>query len=337
MKYLITGSNGYIGSRLIDFFLAKRFDFIGTDIGYFDNCSINKINKFKYFKQDLRKFNYDILEGIDCIIHLGALSNDPLGDIDEKITYDINYKSTVRLAEEAKKRKVKRFIFSSSCIMYGSAKKIVDETSPLAPKTAYGKSKELAEKEILDLADNQFCVTSVRNGTIYGYSNNLRFDTVLNNFLGNIYYNNNIIINGNGKTIRPIIHIDDVCQSFIKFSLLNKDLINGMAFNNGHDNCNLRILEMAEIVKKVFSSKIHTLNLNEIDERSYKASFKKIHEVSNRFKFDYNYITNCKNFIKKIKKNNLNKESVFQKEYIRLKWLKYLIEKKKVNNKLELI
>jgi len=333
---LITGSKGYIGSRLIEIISKyKDLNIIGTDISYFSGCNFYSEDKYTFIRQDLRKFDYSILRNIDCVIHLGALSNDPLGSLDHNLTYDINTESTIKLAKKAMEMGVKKFIFSSSCIMYGqSNEKYVNEKSKLDPKTAYAKSKVLAEKEILKLSSNDFCVTSLRNGTVYGFSNYMRFDTVLNNFIGNIYFNNSILINGNGKTIRPVVYIDDVCQSFIKILRCNSKLIQGEAFNNGSNLCNITIAELANKVSKNYNTKVYLLNNKNIDERSYRADFSKIKKAIIP-PFNNSFNKNANNVILKLNKLNAPRDVVFINKFIRMKTFKNLISQKILNKKLQ--
>ena len=332
---LITGSNGYIGSRLLELLIKhKEFNVLGTDINYFEECNFYPEINYNFIRQDLRKFDYSILKNIDAIIHLGALSNDPLGSLNSNLTYDINTISSIKLAKKAKEYGVKKFIFSSSCIMYGQSNaKYVNEKSKLDPRTAYAKSKVYAEKEILGLSDENFCVTSLRNGTVYGFSNYMRFDTVLNNFIGNIYFNNSILINGNGRTIRPVVFIDDVCNSFIKTLKINPKIINGEAFNNGSNKCNITISKLASKVSSSFYSKVFILNNANIDERSYRADFSKIKNTIKPI-FKDNLIKNSRNLINKLRYYNTPRDIVFSNKYIRMRTFENLIKNKRINKNL---
>ena len=185
-KILVTGDRGYIGSALIPLLLNRGYNVIGIDADFFKNSipSDYLSPKYKKITKDIRKVEKNDLDGIDAVIHLSALSNDPMGDIDEDLTSEINFKSTIRLAEIAKSAKVKRFIFSSSCSIYGIAKEdMVDEESEINPLTAYAKSKINSEKELGRMADNKFCVGLPRNSTVYGYAPKFRNDLVVNNLI----------------------------------------------------------------------------------------------------------------------------------------------------------
>lgn len=336
MKILITGAQGYIGTRLIQICMSSKMNILATDIGFFKNCTLhNYIDPIDIHFSDLRKFDFEILRGVDCVIHLGALSNDPLGDFDDKITLDINYKSTIELAENAKKFGVRRFIFSSSCIMYGSSKtEIVDESSDLDPKTAYAISKVKAENDLKNLASDNFSPIFVRNGTIFGYSPRMRIDTVLNSFLFSILIDNKIKILGNGSPWRPVVHIDDVCRSLIMLTTVERELIHNQAFNNGSNELNVTIKSLAEGVTEILNAEpIHILNSEDADQRTYKASFDKFNKFFPKFKFNKTPINSSKEVFEQFTQN---KDDLIKNKnnFIRLNYLKKLIEEDKLNKHL---
>jgi len=184
-KILITGINGYIGTVLAEILQKKGYDVLGLDTNFFKNITLGKTKKtYREYKKDIRKIDGINLKDIDCIIHLAALSNDPMGELDKKLTYDINFLSTIRLAKKAKKEGVKRFIFSSSCSVYGKAgNKSVNEKSKLYPVSHYARSKIKAERELKKLSDENFCVCILRNATVHGYSPRFRNDLVVNNLV----------------------------------------------------------------------------------------------------------------------------------------------------------
>ena len=244
--YIVTGTKGYIGSRLADMLLEKQKKIKVIDNNYFEDCSfeIDSISdNFNSIKKDIRDLNIEDFEGVKTVLHLAALSNDPIGNLNPSWTDDINNSATVRMAEMAKKAGVERFIFSSSCIMYGNAKTDeVNEDTPVDPNTDYAKSKVLAEQKIMELSDSNFAVTSLRNGTVYGYSKYMRFDTVTNDFVGSALTNKKIIIKGDGEPWRPVVHVDDVCKSFIMVSEEDLEKVEGQFFNNGSDDLNIKVI-----------------------------------------------------------------------------------------------
>ena len=335
-KILVTGAQGYIGTRLIQK-LHKKYKIVATDSGFFKNCIIGKYkDPIKVIKMDLRKFNYKILKNVDTIIHLGALSNDPSSEINHEITKDINFKSTVKLAKFAKKMKVKKFIFSSSCIMYGTNfNKKVDENSRLRPLTVYAKSKVWAEKELGKLASKDFSPIFVRNGTIYGFSPRMRFDTVLNNFFIQAYCTGKIDVLSRGLQFRPAIHLDDIIKSFEIFINAPKKKIHNQAFNTGSDNNNFKIIKLAKLVKNIFKkTKLNILKQKNHDNRSYITSFKKISKTFPKLKFSSNYSKKLKEMENIFSKKNIDKDIIKKNQFIRLKWLNDLKIKKILKKKL---
>ncbi len=251
---LITGTKGYIGSQMYNYFLKKGYKVKGLDCGYFKKCDLKKINsKSKTKLKDIRKITVKDFKNIDTVIHLAALSNDPIGNFNNKWTRDINHKASIEIARLAKKAGVKKFLFSSSCIMYGvsddlKAKTEKDDTNP---QTMYAKSKVSAEKQISKLSDNNFAPTFIRNGTIYGVSKHMRLDTVLNNFIANAVFQRKIIINSSGKQWRPVTYLDDVCRYFEAIMLKDRKLINNQIFNVGNNNT--KIIKLAQLVKKKYA------------------------------------------------------------------------------------
>ena len=335
-KILITGAQGYIGTRLIQK-LNKKYKIIATDNGYFKTCTIgNYKDPIKVYKMDIRHFKKKIIEGIDTVIHLGALSNDPSSEINHNITKEINFKSTVKLAKLAKNCGVKKFIFSSSCIMYGTnydAK--VNEDSDLRPRTVYAKSKVWAEKALSKLADKNFSPIFVRNGTIYGFSPRMRFDTVLNNFFIQYYSTGKIDILSRGEQYRPVIHLDDVIKALDVFINAPKSKIHNKAFNTGSNKNNLKIIELAKIVKKTFpKTKLNILNEKNHDNRSYITSFNKISQAFPNIKFSNNYSKKLIEMNKIFLKYKVSKNIIKSDKFTRLKWLNNLKVKKLINKNL---
>src|ERR1700680_687693 len=251
-RILIPGNNGYIGSVMGPWLQSQGYDVVGLDTGYFSACTlVSDFAEIPTIRKDLRVVTARDLAGFDAVIHLAALSNDPIGNLKEAWTREINCRGTIRLAELAKQMGVQRFIFSSSCIMYGmSEAAIVDETAPLAPQTEYARSKVDAERALSCLADDRFSPTFCRNGTIYGLSPRMRFDTVLNDFMGAAFTTGRVEIHSNGMPWRPVVHVQDVARAFQAVLEAPLELVHNEPFNTGSDELNHQIRDLGQIVVK---------------------------------------------------------------------------------------
>ena len=338
--YIVTGSKGYIGSRLADTLLEKQKKIKVLDNNYFEDCSfsINSISdNITPIKKDIRDIEVEDFDNVKIVLHLAALSNDPIGNLNSTWTDEINNNATVRMAKMAKKAGVERFIFSSSCIMYGNAKTDeVNEETPVDPNTDYAKSKVLAEQKIMELSDNNFSVTSLRNGTVYGYSKYMRFDTVTNDFVGSALTNKKIIIKGDGEPWRPVVHVDDVCRSFIMVSEEDLNKVEGQIFNNGSDELNIKVKDLAYIVKnEIRGTEVEILNDVEVDSRSYKASFKKFSNYFPNFKFEYTPELGVKDLHNKLLKFNFERNDFESGKFVRIKKLSDLIKNNSVDSQLK--
>jgi nucleoside-diphosphate-sugar epimerase len=216
-RVLLTGHLGYIGSVMAPMLVEAGYDVVGLDSGLFADCTlVPDVARIPEIPRDLRDVRPGDLDGFDAVVHLGALSNDPIGNLDESWTRDINDLASVRLAQLARDAGVERFLFSSSCIMYGMSEVAdVDETSPLAPQTEYARSKARSEEAIKALATDQFSPVFLRNGTIYGISPRMRFDTVLNNLVASAATTGRVVVQGDGSPWRPVVHVEDVARAFI--------------------------------------------------------------------------------------------------------------------------
>ena len=334
MKVLVTGNLGYIGTVLTKILVKQNYKVVGLDIGYFKDCFIGEVdnNFFQVFK-DIRDIDENDLNGIDSIIHLCGLSNDPLGEFDKEITKEINLRSTIHLATIAKKKGVKRFIYASSQSMYGVSQvseELDEHRSEKNPVTEYAKTKWEAELEINKLNSKDFCVVSFRPSTVFGASPRLRCDIVFNNFVACAYTTGKIEIRSDGSPYRPVIHIKDVCAAFISGLKAPVEIVSGQAFNVGIKDGNYTVKKLAEVAQKLVpGSELTFTNEHGNDSRTYKVSFKRIlNDLKDYYKPEWDLKKGGQELIAFFKKNNFN-EKLFRGEITnRLPLLKSILHKK---------
>jgi len=337
---LITGHKGYIGSVMAPHLLGAGYDVVGLDTGYFNKCTlVPDAAEIPEIRKDIRDVTADDLKGFYGVIHLAALSNDPIGNLNEGWTTDINHNSTVRLAELARDAGLRRFLFSSSCIMYGmSDGGEVDETSPLDPKTEYARSKVKSEVALRELARDGFSPTYIRNGTIYGVSPRMRFDTVLNDLTAAAVTSSLVQVFSDGKPWRPVIHVEDVARAFQTILEAPADNIHNEAFNNGADHLNHQVIELARIASEaVPGCKLEVLNQPGADQRTYKASFAKFARTFPDFEWKWNARKGAEDLAKTLTRIGLTHEQYKGERFTRLKWLNKLLNEKKLDGKLRWI
>lgn len=312
---LVTGASGYIGSVLTPELLKKGYKVIAIDRFFFGDNLQNHRN-LKKINQDTRLLKSCYFKKVDVVIDLAAISNDPSGEYFKKETIDINFKARLNCARLAKKNKVKKYILPSSCSIYGFNNSIVNETSKVNPLTTYAKANYLAEQNILMLANQNFCVTVLRQATIFGYSPRMRFDLAINGMTQGAYISKKLPIMRNGRQFRPMLHVKDTVRAMIFMVKADKTKINKEIYNVGSKKCTVSIREMADIVKRnIKHTKLKWYG--DPDHRSYKVSFDKIHKLGFKAKYDLNY--GVKEILLKLK-NNLKKTD----KTITLDWYKQL-------------
>lgn len=341
MKILVTGNQGYIGIVLTDILIKKGYQVVGFDTNYFEEIDEppTSSKKVKQIRKDIRQVEKQDLKGIEAIIHLAALSNDPLGELDPNLTYDINFHSTTALAKLAKEIGVKRFVYASSQSMYGvseTEEELNEDNGGENAVTAYGKTKWESERELKKLHSEKFTVVCFRPSTVFGVSPRLRCDIVFNNLVACAFTTGKIEIKSDGTPWRPIVHIQDACQAFIAGLEAPKKLVANQSFNVGVKNGNFTIRDLAEAAQRaVPGSKLVFTGEHGKDSRTYRVSFKKIlMTLKDYFKPAWDLSKGGKELVDFFRKINFTEGMFRGRECNRLLQLKHLIDQSKLNNNL---
>jgi nucleoside-diphosphate-sugar epimerase len=337
MRILITGHKGYIGTVMAPLIADAGHEVVGLDSDLFEQCTFGEApQEFPSIPKDLRDVELSDLEGFEAVIHLAGLSNDPLGNLNPNLTYDINHHASVRLARLSKEVGVKRFLFSSSCSTYGAAgEKILDETAEFNPVTPYGRSKVLVEQDLALLAGPEFSPTFLRNATAYGVSPRLRFDLVLNNLTAWALTTGRVFIKSDGTPWRPIVHIEDISRAFLAALEAPRDLIHNQAFNVGRSEENYRIRDLAEIVKEtVPGCAIEFATDAGPDKRCYRADFSRIAKVLPAFQPQWDARRGARELYEAYKKVGLRADEFEGARYKRIDHIQGLLASGRLNSDL---
>jgi nucleoside-diphosphate-sugar epimerase len=330
MRVLVTGSNGYIGSVLVPLLVAKGHEVFGFDSDLYAQCTYGPdFPKFPFAKKDIRDIELsDFCDGYDAVIHLAALSNDPLSDLNPQLTFDINHAASVKLARIAKSAGVKRFLFSSSCSTYGaSGDSMLNEAAIFNPVTPYGTTKVLVEKDVSALADDTFSPTFLRNATAYGISPRMRFDIVLNNLVAWACTTGLVYLKSDGTPWRPIVHIEDISLAFLAVLHAPRDIVHNQAFNVGISKENYRIRELAEIVKEtVPGCKIEYAKDAGPDLRCYRVDFGKFERTFPEYALRWDARRGALQLYETYRKFGLRQEDFEGPRYKRIDHIKKMLE-----------
>ena len=327
MRVLITGHNGYIGSVLAPYVRAAGHDVVGLDTFLFEGSTFGPdAGRIESMRMDLRDVEVADLEGFDAVMHLAALSNDPVGDLNPECTSEINHLGSVRLARIAKEAGVGRLIFASSCSLYGIAgDEMLTEEAPFNPLTAYGLSKVLFEQDVAKLADDDFSPVFLRNATAYGVSPRLRADVVVNNLVAVAFATGEILIQSDGTPWRPLVHIEDIARAFVAVLHAPRELVHNEAFNVGRSEENYRVRDLAEMVKQVVpGSVVKYAEGGGPDPRCYRVDCGKLMRTLPEYQPQWNVRRGMEQLHEAFKANGLTREELFGDRYFRIKRIRAL-------------
>jgi nucleoside-diphosphate-sugar epimerase len=328
MKVLVTGHNGYIGAVLAPMLLEAKHEVAGLDTDFFAGCDFNDdLVRVPVINKDLRDVTVADLKGFDAIIHLAALSNDPLSDLNPECTYEINHRASVRLAELAKAACVPRFLFSSSCSLYGlsAGADFLTEIASFNPVTPYGESKVRVEKDVSRLADDNFSPTYLRNSTAYGVSPRLRADLVVNSLVGFAYTTGEVLIASDGTPWRPLVHVEDICRAFIAILQAPRQLVHNQAFNVGRTEENYQIRDVAAMVEEIVpGSRVKYAEGGGPDLRCYRVNCDKLARTLPEFRAHWTVRRGIEQLYEAYKVHHLSFDEFIGTRYTRIKHIKGL-------------
>ena len=328
MRIFVTGSDGYLGSLLAVELLRAGHDVMGLDTGFYKEGTLYRHGPFAPFTlvKDLRQIEPADFRGIDAVVHMAELSNDPIGQLAPNITCEINHAGSVRLAELGRQAGVKRFVYMSSCSVYGVAEGgYVNEESPVNPQTTYALCKTLVERDVKPLASDQFSPVFLRNATAYGASPHMRFDIVLNNLAGLAWTVREIRMTSDGTPWRPLVHGLDICRAIIAALAAPREAVHNEIFNVGDTQHNYRVREIAEIVAGTFTGCRLTFGPPSPDNRSYRVSFDKIRKHLPGFQCAWDARRGAQQLLALFKRIDMPPEVFQHRTFTRLKQIEYLI------------
>jgi nucleoside-diphosphate-sugar epimerase len=330
MKVFVTGHKGYIGTHLVDVLKQAGHSVTGCDIELFAGCNWEPMPRAdKDLVKDVRQITVDDLKGHDCVMHLAAISNDPMGAINAQLTFDVNRDASIRLARLAKEAGVPRFLFAGSCSVYGQGTKLdLDEGDPLNPLTAYAQSKIETEKAVSELADANFTPAFLRNSTAYGHSPMLRIDLVVNNLLGSAMAFGEIRIQSDGSPWRPLIHCRDIARAFVAFAGAPREVIYNKAVNVGANSENYQVRDVGNQVQRLMpAAKITYTGEVGADPRNYRVNFDMLYRLLPNFKLQYNLVSGMEELHRKMVEHGFTKKDFEGDQFVRLRSIKKTLHK----------
>ncbi len=335
MKVLVTGCEGYIGSVLTGKLMARGHQVQGLDTGYYSEVSLYPgPQPVVVHRKDIREIATEDLEGLDAVVHLAELSNDPLGQHNPETTYEINHRGSVGLARKCKEAGVRRFLYSSSCSVYGAGSdEVKTEESATAPQTAYAHCKLLVEHDVSEMADASFSPAFLRNATAYGPSPRIRFDLVLNNLAGLAWTEREIRMTSDGSPLRPLVHVEDISEAFCCVLDAPAQLVHNQVLNVGDNSQNYRVREIADIVGAIFPGCTVTFGASNGDKRSYRVCFDKIRSLVPGFQCRHDAREGATQLLTLFRKLNMSRELFEFRTFTRLKQLEYLLSASQIDGR----
>jgi nucleoside-diphosphate-sugar epimerase len=338
MKVLVTGHEGYIGSVIVPLLLEAGHDVVGLDTGLYEACSFgDRRHQVAGIRLDIRDVEPHHVDGFEAVVHLAALSNDPLGDLDPHLTYDINHGASVRLARAARRAGVERFLFASSCSLYGASgtDTPLNEEAPFNPVTPYGESKILVEQDVARLATEGFSPVFFRNATAYGVSPYLRVDIMVNNLVGYAVTTGEVLIKSDGSPWRPLVHVEDICRAFLATLQADRQRTHNEAFNVGLSDENFRVREVADMVEAVVTgSRVEYAVGATADARDYRVDFSKIQRVLPEFRPRWTVRKGVEELYEAYRRFGMTAEEFLRGRYVRLAEIKRLQGQTRLNDQL---
>jgi nucleoside-diphosphate-sugar epimerase len=336
MRVLLTGNEGYIGTVLVPLLRAAGHHVVGLDSGLFRACSISPVPPVPTLAKDVRDIAPADLEGIEAVIHLAGLSNDPLGDLNPTLTYEINHLATVRLAVLAKAAGIERFLYASTCSVYGATgDDFLDEHSPFNPVTPYAESKMRSEQDLTRLADDRFSPVYVRAATAYGASPLLRFDLAVNNLVAWAATTGLVFLKSLGTSWRPLVHIEDIARAYLALLQAPRDVVHDQAFNVGRTEENYRISDVAQLIQQIVpDTRVEFADDASADRRNYRVNCDRIARLVPAFQPRWTVADGAREVYQAIKDSGLSSQDFEGPRYNRIAYIRQLIADRRIDTDL---